>query len=217
MTTGPSRPSHAKDPTRSRLLDAAKRVFAHNGFHATRISDIVQSAGVAQGTFYLHFDCKEEAFRQLVEGFYANVVDQALSVAPSEALPDAYEAVEAVRAVWLEALRAFRDDRALAQVILREAQGMSPDVSDVIQRYYRRAVDALVASVNRSALRDLVRDVDLDLVGWAVVGMFERVAYQKVVLEERDDVERIADELLALELHGLLRKDARDPLTGPGA
>lgn len=90
-----------------------------------------------------------------------------------------------------------------------------PGADEAVQAI--RAVVALGASVIRPALKDMVRDVDLDLVGWAVVGMFERLAYQKVVLEARDDIERIADELLALELHGVLRKDAHDPLTGPAA
>lgn len=40
------------------LLDAAFELFTKNGFHKTSISDIVETAGVAKGTFYLYFKDK---------------------------------------------------------------------------------------------------------------------------------------------------------------
>src|SRR5262245_44500387 len=40
------------------LLAAAVEVFAAKGYTATRVSDIVREAGVAQGTFYLYFKSK---------------------------------------------------------------------------------------------------------------------------------------------------------------
>lgn len=201
--------TESHDPTRARLIDAAKRVFASKGYQATRVSDVVEAAGVAQGTFYLYFASKEEAFRQLVDEFHATVLEPALRVTPSAEQSDPGEAIDAIRNVWLTALYGFRDDRPLARIILREARGMNPDVSDTIQAYYARTVDALVECVRTSSLKHMVRDVDLELVGWAVVGMFERVAYQKIVLEGRDDVEYIADQLFKLELHGLLCRHVR--------
>lgn len=47
------------------LLDAAARLFAEQGYSATRIADIVQRAGVAKGLFYWYFENKEVLFREL--------------------------------------------------------------------------------------------------------------------------------------------------------
>ncbi|RPJ54816.1 MAG: TetR/AcrR family transcriptional regulator [Dehalococcoidia bacterium] len=44
------------------ILDAARQVFAAQGFHATRMSDIAQVAGVSQGTLYHYFRSKDELF-----------------------------------------------------------------------------------------------------------------------------------------------------------
>jgi TetR/AcrR family fatty acid metabolism transcriptional regulator len=45
---------------RRAILDAAVRVFAQQGFHACRVSDIADEAGVAYGLVYHYFDSKDE-------------------------------------------------------------------------------------------------------------------------------------------------------------
>jgi AcrR family transcriptional regulator len=42
------------------ILDAAVRVFANQGFHTCRVSDIADEAGVAYGLVYHYFSSKEE-------------------------------------------------------------------------------------------------------------------------------------------------------------
>jgi AcrR family transcriptional regulator len=55
-------PEEAKATGRARtaLLEAARPVFAARGFHATRVDDIVEAAGVSHGAFYRYFKNKEE-------------------------------------------------------------------------------------------------------------------------------------------------------------
>ncbi|WP_160034510.1 TetR/AcrR family transcriptional regulator [Paenibacillus sp. An7] len=55
--------------SRLRLLEAAAEEFASNGFHQTKVSNIVARAGVTQPAFYLYFESKEAAFAELVEDF----------------------------------------------------------------------------------------------------------------------------------------------------
>lgn len=50
---------------KQQLLDAAARLFADQGYSATRVADIVEDAGVAKGLFYWYFDNKESLFREL--------------------------------------------------------------------------------------------------------------------------------------------------------
>jgi AcrR family transcriptional regulator len=44
------------------ILEAARKVFATQGFHNTRMSDIAQATGVSQGTLYHYFNSKDELF-----------------------------------------------------------------------------------------------------------------------------------------------------------
>jgi AcrR family transcriptional regulator len=50
---------------KQQLLDAAARLFAEQGYAATRVADIVEAAGVAKGLFYWYFENKEALFRDL--------------------------------------------------------------------------------------------------------------------------------------------------------
>jgi AcrR family transcriptional regulator len=59
-----SRSKSAADKRRL-ILDAAVRVFARQGFHACRVSDIADEAGVAYGLVYHYFASKDEVLDTL--------------------------------------------------------------------------------------------------------------------------------------------------------
>ncbi len=55
------------EATRRALLEAAKRIFARDGFEATRIGDIAGATGHTRGAFYANFNSKEDLFFALFE------------------------------------------------------------------------------------------------------------------------------------------------------
>lgn len=55
-----------KDETRAKIFAAATQLFAQNGYHATTIADIAKAAGVAKGTFFVHFPSKDAVIGALV-------------------------------------------------------------------------------------------------------------------------------------------------------
>jgi AcrR family transcriptional regulator len=57
--------SQAAADKRRLILDAAVRAFARQGFHACRVSDIADEAGVAYGLVYHYFDSKDEVLDTL--------------------------------------------------------------------------------------------------------------------------------------------------------
>jgi len=55
------------EATRRKLLEAALRIFARDGFEAARIEDIAKESGHTRGAFYANFDTKEDLFFALLE------------------------------------------------------------------------------------------------------------------------------------------------------
>lgn len=55
-----------EDPLRERLLDAATRVFARQGYTGTKILDVVREAGLSTGAIYGRFRSKNELLREAV-------------------------------------------------------------------------------------------------------------------------------------------------------
>ena len=52
------------------ILESAAQVFSRNNFHAVKVQEIAEEAGVGKGTIYEYFSSKEELFIEMVrEGF----------------------------------------------------------------------------------------------------------------------------------------------------
>ncbi|GGA15174.1 TetR family transcriptional regulator [Paenibacillus marchantiophytorum] len=51
-----------KRVTRKKILDSALELFAEHGYDGTTVHLITERAGVAKGTFFNYFDCKEDVF-----------------------------------------------------------------------------------------------------------------------------------------------------------
>ena len=97
---------------RAELVSAASSVFARNGVANTAVSDIVKEAGVAQGTFYLYFESKDDVVLGVVE----RVVDQ--MVAGIEAVAGATEASAVERMLGLgDMLSSFERDPGAVELV----------------------------------------------------------------------------------------------------
>jgi TetR/AcrR family fatty acid metabolism transcriptional regulator len=62
------------------ILDAAIRVFARRGFHACRVSDVADEAGVAYGLVYHYFDSKEEILNTLFRERWQLMLDAIVGI-----------------------------------------------------------------------------------------------------------------------------------------
>ncbi len=61
------RVTKAPEQRRSELIAAARELFEEKGIERTKVCDIVQRVGVAQGLFYYYFKSKEEVIAAVVE------------------------------------------------------------------------------------------------------------------------------------------------------
>ncbi len=67
LSASRTRQSDRTRATRRKLLDAAKHIFAQDGFEAARLEDIAAGAGYTRGAFYANFRSKEDIFFALFE------------------------------------------------------------------------------------------------------------------------------------------------------
>jgi AcrR family transcriptional regulator len=72
----PSRQQARTDATRRKLLEAAEKIFARDGFEAARLEDIAALAGYTRGAFYANFQSKEDIFFALLERWVGQRVSE---------------------------------------------------------------------------------------------------------------------------------------------
>jgi AcrR family transcriptional regulator len=97
------------------ILDAAVRVFARQGFHTCRVSDIADEAGVAYGLVYHYFQSKDEVLDTLFLERW-NVLLEAIRETDALAIP-AEEKLAAIAGFIIES---YRHDPDLMKVIIIE-------------------------------------------------------------------------------------------------
>src|SRR5262245_22874559 len=59
------------------ILEAARRVFAANGFNKTTVDQIAEAAGVAKGTVYFYFASKQNLFSAALRNGLLELFEQA--------------------------------------------------------------------------------------------------------------------------------------------
>jgi len=69
-----------KSETRRRLIEAGTKAFAKLGYHGMKIAALTRDAGVANGTFYLHFKDKQELFLEILRAAVGKLASGIFSV-----------------------------------------------------------------------------------------------------------------------------------------
>ncbi len=154
---------------RSRILEAAVRVFARQGFDGTRMADVAREAGVAYGLVYHYFGSKDAVLQAVFREAWGRLL-AAVAVAEETGTSAADQLTLVVRIV----LRVWRDEPDLVRLLVREVT-RNPHISEELDEI-GRAFASLERMVRRGqeagALR---RDVDPRLAAWMLYGALEEV------------------------------------------
>lgn len=160
--------------TRGALKDAARACFAERGYHATGIADIARAAGVANGTFYVHFQSKEDLVDELLGEFndaFAQRVEPLVRAATSGTQP--LEAV--VRGAAELMLDHWRAHRAFLECYVERSAAALSLAS------LRDGVNPPMVGLLRHALEGAAGPhphFNAELVTQALLGMWLRVGLQ---------------------------------------
>jgi AcrR family transcriptional regulator len=111
---------------RRQILDAAVRVFARKGFHATRVGDIAEEAGVAHGLLYHYFDSKDQVLEAVFHENWSVLLERIASVEESEE-----PAANQLRHIAAIILRTWLHLPDVVRVVIREF-GRSPELAERI-------------------------------------------------------------------------------------
>ena len=173
--------------TRARLLEAAEAVFADLGYHDASIVKITETAGVAQGTFYLYFTGKREIFDELVRD-----LNRRVRHAMKEASSLGRTRVEA-EALGFRAYFRFTAEHPALYRIIRQAEFVSPET---LHYHYDRLSRGYVEALRAAAASGEIGDVEPEVAAWALMGMGELIGMRWILWEGGDVLpERVLDEV----------------------
>ncbi len=193
----------SKDARREQLLEAALAAFLRGGYHATHVEDIVKEAGVARGTFYLHFDSKHAVFSVLVD----RMLQVFLDVRPEFPEPDVMKSKDAAAILahsYRTILEAFWQHRRLLRLLLEEAVGLEKGFAKKLEAHYREWHERVHHTIAYLQDRGVARkDIDVHFVAELVIGIVERITRTYLFARKKPDLDALVDQLVAFEMRGI--------------
>lgn len=160
----------SENETRTRILEAAVRVFAEKGYHETRVDDIVAESQTSKGSVYFYFPSKQEIFLALVDTF-AGLLEARLI----EAIQSEERGVQQVNAALWASLRFFSQYRPMAKIALVQAVGLG-----VVFENRRRQINDRFTHIIQLRLEQAIQDgsihpVNAELTARAWVGALNEI------------------------------------------
>jgi TetR/AcrR family transcriptional regulator, fatty acid metabolism regulator protein len=156
---------------RRQILDAAVRVFARQGFHGCRVSDIADEAGVAYGLVYHYFRSKDEVLNLLFLERW-NVLLEAISEVDRRDIPPR----EKLHAIASFIVESYRHDPDLMKVIIVEVTRAANSFGRTHLAKIREAYDLIAVIVDKAqADGSFKREVTPQFAAMAFYGAIEQV------------------------------------------
>lgn len=148
--------ANAAQDRRRAILDAAVRVFASRGFHACRVSDIADEAGVAYGLVYHYFDSKDSVLDTLFLERWGVMLSMIAEVDAME-----LSAREKLYAIASFIIDSYRHDPDLMKVIIVEVTRAANSFGQTHLARIREAY-RMIAAIVASAQAEGVFKPELD-------------------------------------------------------
>jgi TetR/AcrR family fatty acid metabolism transcriptional regulator len=178
----------AQEERRRQILDAAVSAFAQRGYHACRVSDIAEEAGVAYGLVYHYFESKEAVLEAIFRDTWGMMLEAIRAVEESEPSPR-----EQLRKTAAIVLRTWRDQPDLVRVLVREVTRSGEQLQREVDEI-AHAFEALQRIVERGQRQGVFRtDVNPRLVACIVYGALEEILTGWVMGQLPDGDDSVAE------------------------
>ena len=176
---------------RNRILQAARDIFAREGFRDAEVKTIAKQAGVGKATIYKHFESKDDILLTIVEENFHALRNIALQNLVGGGHP-----FERLEKTCLAMARFLSSNKAFSMVLIKEAGEFMPQ----IQKLHRTVVEenARFADAFFDALKDqqLIPDIPNQTLLELLMNLTIGTIYAWTLADDRDlvaDVQNLFD------------------------
>jgi TetR/AcrR family fatty acid metabolism transcriptional regulator len=185
------------------ILEAAIKVFAHQGFYQSTVAQVAREAGVADGTIYLYFKNKDDILVHFFNYRTKQVFDRFRA-----AVNQADNSLDKLRNLIRCHLAEFQKDRNMAVVYQVETHQNSrlaeSQIREMSQMYQDLVSEIVESGQQEGSIR---RDLYVSLVKRFILGAVDEVINTWLHSDKNYDLVSMADPLVELFIRGIGTKD----------
>ncbi len=205
-----------KKDTRDLLLEVALELFATKGYHATKVSDVVKKAGVAQGTFYWYFESKEEIVLKIMAEGRKKLLEVVHSGYRKEE-GNIRDMVDSSKRLMKKLLSFASNNRNLMILLLLKGQGGDEKLRNAISETLVAIEKEFANNIQRAIELQMLEDRDCvefqaQMLTSLVTGTISRWLFgpmHELNYQPSLSIDRVVDEMVRYEFFGLIGQGGR--------
>jgi AcrR family transcriptional regulator len=185
------------------ILQIALKLFAEKGYHAASINDIIEAAGIAKGTFYLHFTGKFDLLDRMISSnidllsLYVKELDISKPVPVAE--------IRQIYKNFVAVLGTFKNFRYLVKLVLSEYMNIDPALTEKVNGFFDSTIAMTAVFIRQAQVIGRVHPtLDPDISSTCIVGSVRELLYRWAVRSQPIDFNASLTSMLDLYLNGLL-------------
>jgi len=169
--------------TRTRILEAAVKVFATKGYHNTKVDDIVSESKTSKGSFYFYFPSKQDIFLALVDTF-AELLESRLH-ARIDSEPSGMARLDLALHVCLET---FGQYRGLAKIAFVQATGLGLAFEEKRRAVNDRFIEIIKNNLDEAVAEGSIPALDTEVAACAWMGALNEIVLRWVYTGQPDPI-----------------------------
>lgn len=183
-----------------KIIQAAVKVFARNGFYNSKVSEIAKEAQVADGTIYLYFKNKDDVlisiFEQSMDEFTSTVLKEMCKI------DDPIEKLRLFIRLHLELVKKKPETAQVLQVELRQSSKFMKEYAANKFKEYLKIIEEVI---EEGKARGLVRkEVNSLIVKRAIFGAIDEMALDWVLMKRKKyKMQEVEEQLCMLLVDGI--------------
>ena len=198
-------PPHSEEQTRTKILKAAQKLFARQGYDGTTTKDLAQGAGVAEGTIFRHFANKKAILIEVATQGWVDLLTDLLTELSEMAN------YQSVAQLMYRRMLNLRENADIMRVCFMEAQ-FHPELRDRIQsEVINKMTDVAEAFFQTAMDRGIYRQMNPKIVAQVFLGMFVIAGFSHETLVQPGasvfEMKEMAEGLADIFLNGVLAKN----------
>jgi AcrR family transcriptional regulator len=196
------RPSPTEVETQTRILKAAERLFARQGFDGTTTRDLAQAAGVAEGTIFRHFENKKAILVEVATQGWVEILTDLLTELSEMG------SYKAIAQVMRRRMLNMHKNVDMMRVCFMEAQ-FHPDLREQIQSdVIAKMTDVAEAFFETAMEQGIYRPMNPRIVAQVFLGMFTVAGFSRDTIMGGDSspkaMQEMAEGIADIFLNGVL-------------
>lgn len=194
-----SKPANGTSDKHQRILDAAIEVIAEHGFFHSRVSEIADRAGVADGTIYLYFKNKDELLMAALDSAFHRFLRRAK--AAMNELTDPREKLRRIAFLQLEGLGSNRNLAIVFQTELRHSAKFLGQFSHNLMVEY---FDLIKGVLREGQTTGVFRaDMSVTIAAHCFFGAVDEIVTTWILSDRDHQLSSLADAVVSIVLKGV--------------